>query len=267
MSRAIVLLSDFGTDDPWVGEMKGALLSAWAGWPAEVPRPVIIDGGHGVPRGDAAAGAWFLQRLFRSYPEGTVFVAVVDPGVGSAREALVCRAEGRWVLAPAGPLVAWLADAPDLEVGVLDRAEYRHRPDGGKASATFHGRDVFAPAAAHLAMGAPLEQVATPAGQGHLGAVPEAPSHWTIRWIDRFGNAITDLPRASASGRRLEQGGAVKVAGAVVQGPAETYAAAPAGVPFWYWGSGGTLEIGVRDGSAAARLKLTAGLDLVLATP
>ncbi len=141
------------------------------------------------------------------------------------------------------------------------------RPTARACSNTFHGRDVFAPAGAHLAMGAPLEQVGSPAPATVLGPAPVAAGGWSLRWIDRFGNAISDLPRDSAQGRRLDAGGAVRVGGTLVHGPAATYAAAPPGVPFWYWGSGGTLEIAVRDGDAAARLGLGAGLDLVVPGP
>jgi S-adenosylmethionine hydrolase len=265
VTRAVVLVTDFGLADPWVAEVKGALLSAWSRWPAALPRPLIIDGGHDVPRGDAAAGAWFLQRLAPDFPAGTVFVAVVDPGVGTRRRALACRARNRCFVGPEGPLLGWLAGAPDLEVGVLERELYRGRPDGGPVSTTFHGRDVFAPAAAHLAMGAPLGQVAVPAEAALLQA--PTPTGWAIRWIDRFGNAVTDLPRTCAEGEGLARGGAVRVSGVTVQGPAATYGAAPPGVPFWYWGSGGTLEIAIRDGDAARTLGLAAGLALEVSGP
>ena len=263
----MVLVTDFGRDDPWVAELHGALRTVWARWPDDAARPEVIDGGHGIPRGDAAAGAWFLQRLVRSFPPGTVFVAVVDPGVGTGRAAVACRAGGRLFVGPGGPLLAWLAEADDLEVVRLDRGPYRGAPDGGGVSTTFHGRDVFAPAAAHLAMGVPLDQVGTPGGSDLLGSPPGVRSGWTIRWVDRFGNAVTDLPRDGAAGRRLAAGGAVRVGGALVHGPAETYAAAPPGVPFWYWGSGGTLEIAVRDGDAARRLGLAPGLALEIPAP
>ncbi|MFO7609075.1 MAG: SAM-dependent chlorinase/fluorinase [Candidatus Krumholzibacteriia bacterium] len=267
MSGAVVLVTDFGLVDPWVAELRGALLTAWSRWPAAVPRPVVIDGGHEVPRGDAAAGAWFLQRLWRSYPVGTVFLAVVDPGVGTGRAAVACHAHGRLVVGPAGPLLAWLADAPDLDVVTLDRPLYQGAPDGSPASATFHGRDVFAPAAAHLAMGAPLVQVGTPAGSAVLGPPAPPAGGFTIRWVDRFGNAITDLPRAGAAGRRLDAGGKVAVAGVAVAGPVATYGAAAPQVPFWYWGSGGTLEIAVRDGDAARLLGLAPGLAVTVPGP
>jgi S-adenosylmethionine hydrolase len=267
VSGAVVLVTDFGLADPWVAEVKGALLAAWVRWPAAVPRPVVVDGGHEVPRGDAAAGAWFLQRLWRGYPAGTVFLAVVDPGVGTGRAAVACRAHGRVGVGPSGPLLAWLADAPDLEAVVLDRALYQGAPDGAPPSATFHGRDVFAPAAAHLAMGVPLEQVGTPAAPAVLGAPPPAAGAFTIRWVDRFGNAVTDLPRTGDAGRRLDGGGTVAVAGVAIGGPVATYGAAPPAVPFWYWGSGGTLEIAVRDADAARLLGLVPGLALTVPGP
>ena len=218
-------------------------------------------------RGDQAAGAWFLQRLAVGCGAGTVFLAVVDPGVGSGRAAVACSAGGQVFVGPGGPLLGWLAGATDLAVVTLDRELYRGAPGGGGVSTTFHGRDVFAPAAAHLAMGVPLDQVGTPADRVLLGAPAPATGGWSIRWIDRFGNAITDLERDSTAGARLAGGGAVRLGPHLVHGPAVTYAAAPPGVPFWYWGSGGTLEVAVRDGSAAGQLDLQPGLALLLPGP
>lgn len=267
MTPAVVLVTDFGWADPWVAELKAALAAVWARWPAGCARPQVIDGGHDIPRGDQAAGAWFLQRLAASFGAGTIFLAVVDPGVGSGRAALACTADGQLFVGPGGPLLGWLAGASNLAVVTLDRDLYRVAPGGGGVSATFHGRDVFAPAAAHLAMGAPLDQVGAPGDRELLGTPAPAAEGWTIRWIDRFGNVITDLARDSAAGARLAGGGAVRLGPHLVHGPALTYAAAPPGVPFWYWGSGGTLEVAVRDGSAARQLDLQPGLALLLPGP
>jgi S-adenosylmethionine hydrolase len=267
MRPPVVLVTDFGPADPWVAEVKGALHTAWSRWPGDTPLPPVVDGGHDIPRGDVRAGAWFLRRLWPSFPAGSVFLAVVDPGVGGDRLAVACRAHGRVFVGPAGGLLAWLGAAEDCAVVVLDRDLYRGRPDGGPVAATFHGRDVFAPAAAHLALGVPLDQVGSPADRGALGSEPPPAVGWSIRWIDRFGNAISDLARDSDEGRRLESGGAVRVGGALVHGPAVTYVAAPPGVPFWYWGSGGTLEIAVRDGDASRLLGLVPGLALALPDP
>ena len=267
MRPAVVLVTDFGRADPWVAELRGALAAVWARWPGGWERPLVIDGGHDLPRGDQAAGAWFLQRLAAGFGAGTVFLAVVDPGVGSGRPAVACSAGGQVFVGPGGPLLGWLAGAADLAVVTLDRPLYRGAPGGSAVSTTFHGRDVFAPAAAHLAMGVPLDQVGTPADRALLGAPAPAGGGWTIRWIDRFGNAITDLGRDSPAGVRLAGGGAVRLGTHLVHGPAATYAAAPPGVPFWYWGSGGTLEVAVRDGSAADQLDLQPGLALLLPGP
>ncbi|MBE0565922.1 MAG: SAM-dependent chlorinase/fluorinase, partial [Krumholzibacteria bacterium] len=105
-------------------------------------------------------------------------------------------------------------------------------------------------------------QVGSPAAPGVLGAAPAPAEGFTIRWIDRFGNAVTDLGKDTAAGRRLVRGGRVGVGAHDVDGPFATYAAAPRGVPFWYWGSGGTLEIALAGGDAAALLGLHPGLVL-----
>ncbi len=268
MSRVLTLLTDFGWADPWLAEVRGALHSAWARWPEATPRPAVVDLGHDIPPGDVAAGAWFLERAARCYPAGTVHLAVVDPGVGSARPAVACRAGGRFFVGPGNGLLGCCSGAADLQVVRIEACALAGHPATGRVSATFHGRDLFAPAAALLAMGAPLEQLGPAAPATDLGtAASAAASGPRIVWIDRFGNAITDLARESAAGRRLAAGATLKVAGQPVPGPREHYAAAEPGRPFWYWGSGETLEIAVPGGCAAALLNLERGLALALPEP
>lgn len=260
----VTLLTDFGWSDPWLAEVKAALLGQWARWPGPTAWPGIVDLAHDLAPGDIEAGAWFLQRVWLRFPPGTVHVAVVDPGVGTERPAVAARCRDRFLVGPGNGLLGWLAADPAAAAGGLQVVRLDNPLHHGPApiSRTFHGRDIFAPAAAHLAMGVPLDQVGTPGGVELLGATPAAPGPWRIRWIDRFGNAITDLPAGSPAGRRLAAGGRVTVAGQVVEGPVETYAAAAPGQVFWCWGSGGTLEIAGCGFSAAARLSLQRGLAL-----
>lgn len=267
MSRLVTLLTDFGTTDPWVAEVKGALHSAWARYPEADPHPVVTDLGHDLPRGDVAAAAWFLERVAATYPPGTVHLAVVDPGVGSARPAVACSASGQCFVGPGNGLFAFLRGEPDLLVVRLEETCGRGHPRDGQVSATFHGRDLFAPAAARLALGEPPALLGPPADAGALGNPAEAATGPRLVWIDRFGNGISDLAAGSADAGRLAAGARLLAGGASVPGPFVCYADAPAGRPFWYWGSGGTLEIAVPGGNAARELGLAPGLALAVEAP
>jgi S-adenosyl-L-methionine hydrolase (adenosine-forming) len=274
VSGVLTLLTDFGWADPWVAEVKGAICSQWARWPAPDPRPQLVDLGHDVPRGDVAAAAWFLERAAAAFPPGTVHLAVVDPGVGSARPAVACAARGQCFVGPGNGLLAFLAGAPDLLVVRLEDLCGRGHPRDGQVSATFHGRDLFAPAAARLALGEPVALLGPPADAAALGALPAPPRSSAapagaprVVWVDHFGNAITDLVAEAPAAAALAGGGRLLVGGQAVPGPFANYAAAPPGEPFWYWGSGGTLEIAVPGGHAAERLGLRPGLVLAVAVP
>ncbi len=265
MNGYLTMTTDFGLRDPWVAELKGVVAGVWSRYPDFVGR--MIDLGHELDAGDIATGSWFLQRATAGWPSGTVHLAVVDPGVGTGRPAVACRAAGSCFVGPGNGLLAFLRDRDDLEVVILDRTLYLGQPDRGGISSTFHGRDVFAPVAAHLAAGVPLGQVGTPAGAEALGSLPgnRTPgAACRIVWIDRFGNAVTDLTREGRLGKRAEAAGLVVVGGRPVPGPVETYGLAPAGEAFWYWGSGGTLEIAMRGRSAARELDLQVGLVLTV---
>jgi S-adenosylmethionine hydrolase len=246
--------------------MKAALDEQWARWPEGTTFPRTQDLGHDIPPGDVAAAAWFLERVHHRFPRGTVHLAVVDPGVGSARAPLAVAARGQFFVGPGNGLFAFLA-AEVTEVVVLDNPLY-HSAHG--VSTTFHGRDIFAPVAAQLACGVPLDQVGNPCETALLGRL-DSPQNtgqaFTIRWIDRFGNAITDLPRLGATGQQLDQGLPVEVGGYRVPGPLISYSEGSPGEPFWYWGSAGTLEIACRGESAARRLGLRPGLALKAVIP
>jgi len=259
---AVVLCTDFGLADPYVGEMKGALYAQWCRYPGVSERPAVIDLCHDVPAGDVAAGAFVLARGAGHFPPGTVFVAVIDPGVGTGRLALAVGAAGKIYVAPGNGLLAHLASEPDLVVRVFDRPP---SADAGEPSATFHGRDLFAPTAAHLAAGLPLEAVGAPGTVSDLGVLPELVlddgALGRVVWIDRFGNAVTDVAPESAGGRALI------LDGLVVDGPRRTYGDAPAEAPFWYVGSGGTVEFALRGGHGARTFSWHVGMAVRLSAP
>lgn len=272
MARLIALLTDFGWDDPYVAELKAVLHQQWRRYPDLPDYPVIVDLCHTIPAGDVVAASWFLSRVRDCHPPGTVHLCVVDPGVGTERPVVAARSCQRHYVGPGNGLFSCLSTASDLEVVRLDNSlYYRQRGELGPAP-TFHGRDIMAPVAAHLAAGVPLAQLGSRDGRAALGELPvsEDPDPQALGrvvWIDRFGNAITNIHRGSERGETLSRGAHLQVGTQVVPGPYLTYGDAPAGLPFWYWGSGECLELGLPDESAAARFGWHRGLAIHLRSP
>jgi len=241
----IALFTDFGLEGPYTGQVKAVLAQ-------EAPGVAVIDLFADAPFARPQPCAYLLAAYALWFPPGTVVLAVVDPGVGSARAAAVVEADGRVYVGPDNGL---------FEL-VLRRAQAARcwrltwRPQ--TLSASFHGRDLFAPAAARLARGEPPAALAKPAA---LGRYPEWPDELPqVVYIDRFGNAMTGLRAASlpsrarldAAGRRLRR--------------ARTFSAVAPGAAFWYENANGLAEIAVNGGSAAAVLGLAVG-DPVTASP
>jgi hypothetical protein len=251
--RIVTLLTDFGTADGFAGVMEGVIAS-------RAPRARVIHLGHDVPPGDIRRAAFVLRGAAPWFPRGTVHVAVVDPGVGTARRAVAIRSGGSWFVGPDNGVLAWAATRPDLALA-LDRSSVRLRP----VSRTFHGRDVFAPAAAALAVGQHSARVGTPVSPGGL-VRPSWPAprragrgwHAEIVTLDRFGNAVTSLPETAW---RRSFGAARAVAS--VRGrrypEAPAYGGAAPRARLSVWGSAGLLELSMRGGSAAARDRLRPG--------
>ena len=185
MSRPLItLLTDFGTADSYVAEMKAALLAA-------VPEATLVDLTHAVPPGDLRAAAYLLGRTWHRFPRGTVHLAVVDPGVGTARAALAFGAGGHWFVGPDNGLFTPVLRDAAVEIVSL--------PLPATAAPTFHGRDLFAPAAAALAGGTPLEELGEP-----FRGIPHRLSYREPRYegksvvgevvyVDRFGTLVTNL--------------------------------------------------------------------------
>ena len=247
----VSLLSDFGTRDGYVGAMKGSVL-------AQCPDARLIDISHHVPPQDVRGGSFLLSRAVMDLPPTTVHLAVVDPGVGSERRALAVQtAAGGWVIGPDNGL---LGDATlDWKrCVVLDSA--RVLP-GVPPSPTFHGRDLFAPAAGRIARGD------DPGDLGDDGDGPtRLPRTVTVRddgieaevvWIDRFGNAVTQLQPSDLVD--LGEDVQVEVEELVIRGLSRTYADVGRGLALAYWGSGGTLELGQRDSHFADRMGIGRG--------
>ncbi len=238
--RRVTVLTDFGTSDGYVAAMKGALaLGAPSAW--------VDDAGHDVPRGDVAHASWALGRYWSRYPGGTVHLVVVDPGVGTGRRALAIEADGRFGVGPDNGVFTRV-----LEVSGSWSAVALPVPPG--ASTTFHGRDVFAPAAARLAAGASLSDLGPTVGDPViLNGGASAAGQGAVRTVDRFGNLVTDVPAGL-----LTPTSRVEIAGLVVPA-AGTYGDVAPGELAAIAGSDGTVEVAVRDGSAAAALGVGVG--------
>lgn len=241
----VTLLTDFGTTDSYVAELKAGILSA-------APHAVLVDVTHAVPPGDVRSAAYLLGRTWHRFPEGTVHLGVVDPGVGTTRGAVALGAGGHWFVGPDNGLFTAVLRDHEVEIVALPVAE--------TAAATFHGRDVFAPAAAALASGAALHVL----GEPYL-AMPERLVYSEPRYegksivgeivyVDRFGTLVTNL-----STDIVPDYAVLEFEGLDIGPLRRTYADVPTGGLLAYTGSGGAIEIAVRDGSAARRLGLGVG--------
>jgi hypothetical protein len=237
----VTLLSDFGLRDPYVGIMKGAVKLA-------NPRAEVMDLCHAVPPQDLEIGAFYLAAALGRFPIGTVHVAVVDPGVGTTRRALVAHAAACYWIAPDNGLATRLLDLPDAEVRIIDVERLGIRPE----SSTFHGRDVFGPLAGRLSKGQ--------LGFRALGPPCPDPVRLTLHTaprivlVDRFGNLISNVDRNQA-GEGLE---AVQIAGVRVP-MRRTYGEVEAGELLALYNSYGMIEVAVAQGSAHERLGVGRG--------
>jgi S-adenosylmethionine hydrolase len=220
----ITLTTDFGFGSPYVAAMKGVLLE-------RCPGVTVVDVTHEVPPFDVDTGAFLLWAGTRNFPTGSIHVAVVDPGVGGPRRAVAFAAAGFLFVGPDNGVFGEV-----LARGGGARGVVLERPTG--ASLTFEGRDVFAPVAARLACGEPLEALGPTAADFAGGGVGGDPR---VAWIDRFGNLVTNVEPPVAG---------VRVNGREVRASARTYSEAPAGEPFLYTGSLGLVEVGVARGRA-----------------
>src|ERR1700716_3244753 len=217
--------------------MKGVVL-------AGCPFAVLVDVSHEVPRFDVHAGAFMLFAGTRHFLAGSVHLVVVDPGVGSSRRRLAIRAGGRYYVGPDNGLFAIVID----EVGLQEAIELAPRPEGAP---TFEGRDVFAPAAAALASGVPLESLGHPADPPPqlLDATPR------VLWVDGFGNLVTNLKPPVRP---------MRIHNHHITASATTYAEARPNEAFVYVGSMGYLEVGIREARADRFLGARPGMKVEL---
>ena len=253
MPGVITLTTDFGTDDPFVGIMKGVILSI-------CPSVRIVDITHGIEPQNVQQAAWVLQTAWRWFPKNTVHVAVIDPGVGGERRALACKQGNAFFVGPDNGLFSGVLKA---ESGCHELTNKKYRfPE---VSATFHGRDVFAPAAAWIAKDTPLKSFG-PRIQDPVRLDWPEPV-WNgktiegeIIYIDRFGNAASNIPQEWVA-QHFPPGTplTVKIGRTTVGERVSHYAEVSAGQTGAVINSWNLLEVFQRDGSAARFLKLKVG--------
>ena len=245
MRPIITLLTDFGTADGYVAEMKGVLFSL-------APDSEIVDLSHDIPPQDVELARLTVARYWRRFPLGTVHLVLVDPGVGTARACLAVESEARYLVGPDNGVLSPALLLPGARAVAL--------PVPPAAARTFHGRDVFAPAAAALAMGQVLDALGVAVNAPVVRRTKEAVRRedgavvGEVIAIDRFGNAITNLLGAR-SGVVAAAGRPIPIRG--------TYSDVAPGAPVAISGSTGLLEIAVREGSAAASLGRVRGAAVV----
>lgn len=245
MPTIVTLLTDFGSADSYVAEIKGVILSA-------VPDATLVDISHAISPGDVGAAAYVLHRAWRKFPPGSIHLGVVDPGVGTTRAALVLEAHGHRFVGPDNGLFSFvLRDAPVTAVLLAE-------PDW--AAPTFHGRDIFAPAAARLAAGESIAALGPP-----FMGIPERlatrePYHegkvliGEVIYVDRFGTLVTNFTASN-----MPDYASLEIEGAEIGHLRRTFADVSTGVLLAYLGSDGHVEIAVRDGAAARKLGIGVG--------
>ena len=235
----IALTTDFGSGSPYVAQMKGVLLSA-------APDAVLVDVAHDLRPFAIADAELLLRSTAFAFPLGAVHVVVVDPGVGGTRRPIAAQLKGMTFVGPDNGVLGALTTHAEAHVVELDRVALHRRP----TAPTFHGRDIFAPVAAELAMGVPLTDVGTPITDAVASTLPLVSidgdvAHGVTLGADRYGNVTTNVParflrNVAVSGKEL----------LIVR----TYVEAPSGQLVALAGSDGYVEIAVREGSAAALL-------------
>lgn len=252
MAQVVTLTTDFGRESVYVAQMKAVLLGI-------NPRLTIVDVTHEVPPQDIQAGAWILRQIVPRFPPGSFHLAVVDPGVGTNRPCLCANLDGRYLIAPDNGLMTYVAEVLPIRAIVrLENPVYRLP----KVSATFHGRDIMAPAAAWLSLGVTLDQLGPPhhtwvtLPEGLTPIIAERQIHGRIVSVDRFGNLITNIePTQLPAGVDMT----ITVGGITIHGMIKFYGERQSGEVVALINSLGYLEIAVVNGSASQMTGLNVG--------
>jgi len=256
----ITLTTDFGLADGYVGTMKGVILDI-------APTATIVDISHEITPQDVREAAYVLYAATPYFPQGTIHVVVVDPGVGSQRRAIALRTPQATFVAPDNGVLSYVVAGERVEeIAHLTNPRYHLSP----VSRTFHGRDIFAPAAAHLARGVRLAELGEPLREiitfplPRPQVRPDGAIVGQVIHVDRFGNLITSIMSKDLADHSPLRKSVVKIRGQSIRGIVNTYAEVTAGKLLALIGSEGYLEISVSGGSASQTLEAKAGDEVLL---
>ena len=250
----ITLTTDFGSSDHYVAAMKAVILNI-------APQKRLVDVSHNIPPQDVMAGAWVLKNSAFLFPSKTVHLVVVDPGVGTERKPIGLKIKNHYFVGPDNGIFSLLTSNNSYEATELTNDEFWNPQS---KSSTFHGRDIFAPVAAHLSNNVPLTEMGEEIDElvSYRWALPIADDDGIQGWvlhIDRFGNLITNIPedmiRDIAAPNELK----IYVGNTILKELNTTFADVEEGEPLAYIGSSGMLEIAVNKGSAEQMLGVKKG--------
>lgn len=262
-SRIITLTTDFGTSDAYVGVMKGVILGI-------NPRAQVVDITHAIPPQDVHEAAFLIHSAHRYFPKDTIHTIVVDPGVGSNRRAIVCQTDNAVFVCPDNGVLSYLLqgnlqgnlqDRPAFQATTIENATYLLP----HVSNTFHGRDIFAPVAAHLSLGVPLADIGTPVHKPVQLSIPtmhiaDDTLSGEIIKVDSFGNLITNISQADfVAFTETASAYTIQAGDVSINRLNRAYAESDTGEPLAIIGSFGLLEIAVNCGSAEEQLGLKRG--------
>ncbi len=254
VSNIITLLTDFGYRDAFVGTMKGVILRI-------NPDVTIVDISHGIDPCDIRAASFLLAQSYPFFPAGTVHVIVVDPGVGTERKAIAVKTEKAFYIAPDNGVLSWLYAT---QKGYVAREITNQNLFVHPVSRTFHGRDIFAPVAAHLSAGVPFASLGPEIHDYNRGSYkfPQKKAGTIIGeiiYIDRFGNLISNIPKADLYDKEIRS---IQIKDVHLDHLSDSYGEKNVGEALAIVGSHGFLEIAVREGNAAGKYGLKIGCEI-----
>lgn len=258
MRSVITLTTDFGLQDYYVSAMKAVILNI-------APEVRMVDISHDIPSQDIMAGSWTLRNSAMLFPEGTVHTVVVDPGVGTDRNPIALQIKDQYFVGPDNGIFSLLTEELDFRAVRLNNDKYwRDKP-----SKTFHGRDVFAPVAAHLSQGVALEKLGDPIDDlvTYRWTVPIADKDGVegmVIHIDKFGNLITNISASQIEDVIEDKKVKIYVGNTILDEIVPTFGAVAEGEPAAYIGSSGMLEIGINKGNAEEMLSVQKGAQISL---